>query len=270
MHRFAIHRLAIVLLAFVVAVPAGAHEFWISPAAYAVDSAEQIQVTTRIGEKFNAASRPYLPGTFVRFDAVSGAVVLPVEGRIGDDPVQVAPPEGLVVLVYETKDLGLTYSEPGKWAGFVAHKAFPGAMDAHAARGLPEVGFRERYRRFAKSLVAVGHGAGADRALGLRTEIVALGNPYTDGADTLAVRVLFEGAPRVDAQVEMFDRAPDGAVTITLYHTDAAGRAVMPITPGHEYLLDAVHLGALDNDDPAAGPVWETLWASLTFAVPDR
>lgn len=262
--------IAAILITFGQVFPAAAHEFWISPAAYQVARGEAITVTTRIGEKFKAASRSFLPGTFVRYDAVRGQTVVPVTGRIGDDPVYVTPPEGLVILVHETKDLGLTYSDPERWPRFVAHKAFPGAMESHAKRGLEMTGFRERYRRFAKSLVAVGTGQGADRALGLRTEIVALGNPYTDQAETLAVRVLFEDAPREGAQVELFDRAPDGLVTITLYTTDAAGVAAFPITPGHEYLVDAVTLLPLPNDDPTAGPVWESLWASLTFAVPTQ
>ena len=42
------------------------------------------------------------------------------------------------------------------------------------------------------------------------------------------------------------------------------------MTPGHTYLLDAVILrpvneGAAFDEDL---PVWESLWAALTFAVP--
>lgn len=155
--------LLIILCTLGLAGSAAGHEFWVSPARYIVPTGAPVEVTTRIGEKFKAPSRPFLPGSFVRFDAVSGDMVVPVTGRIGDDPVSVELPDGLAVLVLETKDLGLRYTDPAKWPQFVEHKAFPGAMAAHTARGLGLTGFHERYRRFAKSLVAGGrwHGVGS-------------------------------------------------------------------------------------------------------------
>jgi hypothetical protein len=120
-----------------------------------------------------------------------------------------------------------------------------------------------------KSLIAVGSGEGSDSEAGLKTEFVALTNPYTEDFDNrMKVRLLYEGAPRADAQVEVFERAPDGSVDITLHRTDEAGEAVIPVQDGHEYLFDAVVLRPYERtgeDDP----VWQTLWAALTFAVPD-
>lgn len=263
-------RISFVILVFLVlALPSRAHEFWISPGTYQVAPEAPVTVTTRIGENFKAASRPFLPGTFERYEAVSADQVLPVTGRIGDDPVAVPLPEGLGILVHESKDFRLTYKDPEKWPKFVAHKDLKGALAAHQARGFGPVGFSERYRRFAKSLVAVGHGRGADRAIGLRTEIVALANPYTETITEFPVQVLLEGQPRRRAQVELFARDPEGQVDITLHRTNDAGIALLPVRPGHVYLADAVVLRALDNEDPEAGPVWESLWASLTFAVPE-
>ena len=104
---------------------------------------------------------------------------------------------------------------------------------------------------------------------GLETEIVALNNPYTDPAsEGMRVKVLYQGSVRADAQVEVFEKASDGTVDVALYRTDAEGLAVLPLKPGHEYLVDAVVLRDTGNNDPAAGAVWHSLWASLTFAVP--
>ena len=66
------------------------------------------------------------------------------------------------------------------------------------------------------------------------TEIVAEANPYTDDLTAgLPVRVLYQGTPRADAQGEIFDKSPGGDVEITLTRTDADGRALIPVTPGH-------------------------------------
>ena len=130
---------------------------------------------------------------------------------MGDNPALVmeAGADGLAVVVHETTDSRLTYTDFAVFQRFVAHKDFATALADHAARGLPETGFKETYRRHAKSLIAVGSGAGADRAMGLAIEIVALANPYTDDLTAgLPVLVLLDGAPRGDAQVELFrDRA---------------------------------------------------------------
>lgn len=120
-------------------------------------------------------------------------------------------------------------------------------------------------------MLAVGAGVGVDRALGLQTEFVAFSNPYDPGfAGLFRVKLLYKGRPRTDAQIEVFEKAPDGTVVITITRTDAAGHADIMVKPGREYLLDAVVLRpAISVGTPAkGGPVWETLWAAMTFAVP--
>lgn len=238
---------------------------------YIVEPGENVIADLRVGQGFEGSSFSYIPANFVRFELISGKDVRAVEGRIGDRPaLDVAGlPAGLWVVVHETSDSRLTYQEWGKFTGFVDHKDLTGTLKNHIARGLPQSGFREQYRRFAKSLIAVGDGIGSDREVGLRTEIVAGVNPYTDNLiNGLPVLVLYEGAPRSDVQVEIFDRDSAGEVTISTTRTDAAGRAVIPVEPGHEYNIDAVVMLPLEVGDPATEPVWESLWAGLTFAVP--
>lgn len=251
----------------------GAHEFWLSPVSYQVAPGAPVQVNLRVGENFKGAAYMYNEHRFERFDTVVGETVTSVEGMLGNVPAldQTAPTDdGLVIVVHETDDSRLTYREWAKFVKFVKHKDFRGVLEAHVDRGIRQEQFKESYRRLAKSLIAVGSGAGADRAVGLTLEIVALENPYTDDlSEGLALHVLRDGAPRGDAQLELFEKAPDGNVTVTLYRTDAEGNVTIPVQPGHEYLADAVMLDDTGNDDPEAGPVWHSLWASLTFAVPE-
>ncbi|WP_298437280.1 DUF4198 domain-containing protein [uncultured Jannaschia sp.] len=255
---------------FILCTPLQAHEFWIEPLEFAVAPGDPVTARFHNGQEFAGSTLSFIPNRSARFDMISGEDVSPVPARIGDNPaVQLdTAPEGLLILVHETADMSLVYSEWEKFVAFAEHKAFTPLLAEHDARGLPRKGFREAYRRFAKSLVAVGDGAGSDRAVGLRTEIVAGMNPYTDDlSGGLPVQVLFEGAPRPGAQVEMFERAPDGGVAITLHTADAEGRAVLPMKAGHDYLLDSVAVLPLEPE-AETDPVWLTLWAALTFAVP--
>lgn len=247
-----------------------AHEFWISPERYQIAPGDAILAELRVGENLSGAGYPFIPSRAEQHFIMQNGERIDPNSGLGDRPAvntELAS-SGLAIVVHETSDNTLTYREWEKFVTFVEHKDFAWAIAAHRARGLPDTGFRESYRRYGKSLVAVGDGAGKDTEIGLTTEIVALQNPYTAPlAEGLPVQVLAFGAPRKDAQVELFARAPDGEVTITLHRTDEEGKVVLPMRPDTEYLVDAVLLEerrATDDSDP----VWHSLWASLSFRTP--
>lgn len=261
---------AVTFAAFLVNGKAQAHEFWIDPPMFRVEVGEELVANLRVGEAFSGSPMSFLPRNFVRFDVVSGEQVIPAEGRLGDIPALAMSdvPDGLAIVVHETTANVLTWSEWARFVRFAEHKDLGDVAAMHAERGIGQEDVREDYYRFAKSLVAVGDGAGADRVVGLRTEIVALANPYTDDVTGgVPVQVWLDGALVPDRQVELFDRAPDGSVTVTFHRTDAEGVALLPVAPGHVYMADSVTLEARepDADSDAA---WVTLWANLTFAVP--
>lgn len=259
-------------LALLPAIPGAAHEFWIDPLAFTIGADQPLEARLRVGQNFEGVSLSYLPRNFTRFEVAFGDDVTEVEGRLGQNPAleMDAHGEGLAVVLYETTDNTLTYDEWDRFLRFAEHKDFPDIEARHLARGLPMTGFTESYSRHVKSLVAVGDGAGSDREFGLRTEFVALANPYTDDlSGGLPVQLLLEGEPRSNVQVELWDRDPEGAVTVTLHRTDADGRVTLPVEPGHVYMADSVTLLEVEPTADSAA-VWHTLWASLTFQVPAR
>ena len=254
------------------AFPTSAHELWIEPLEWQVSADGTVQAEIVNGEGFEGVKLPYLSQRIARFEIVAGDTRAEVEGRMGDRPALNRPAlaEGLNILVYEAVPMTLNYESFDKFQRFVDHKALGDVLPRHMARGLPLMNFEEVYSRHAKSLIAAGTGEGADREIGLETEIVALANPYTDDLSAgLPVLLLYQGAPRAGEQVEIFEKAPGGEVAITTVLTDGEGVAVIPVRPGHAYQLDAVVLrepsAAMAE---ASGAVWETLWANLTFAVP--
>ncbi|MEO8531030.1 MAG: DUF4198 domain-containing protein, partial [Deltaproteobacteria bacterium] len=148
-----------------------AHEFWISPVAYTVAEHEPIIADLRVGQKFDAPAFAYIDFNIKRFDLIQNGITTKVTGRMGDIPAlqMAAPGDGLVTIVHETSDNLLTWSDFEKFESFVKHKDLKGTMEAHTALGLPPTGFKETYRRFVKSLVKVGTGAGQDVETGMRT-----------------------------------------------------------------------------------------------------
>jgi cobalt/nickel transport protein len=255
--------------------PAVAHEFWIEPPEFQVETDAPFVADLRNGELFKGSAQAFFDNRNTRIEAIIGAQSTPITGRMGDRPaIQLPAPQtdGLMVLAHEAAPSTITYKEWAKFMKFVDHKDFKQAEAIHTQRGWDKEGFKEVYTRHSKSLVAVGSGEGSDRALGLVTEFVALDNPYAAGFDgTLDVALLYNGAPRRDAQIEVYARDAEDVVIVHILRTDDQGHAAIPVEAGLEYLLDAVVLRpAADATTVADGPVWETLWASMTFAVPAR
>lgn len=257
-----------------IAVSAKSHEFWIDPTDFFVTPGQQIVADLRVGQDYKGGSQPFLPPQFHRFETAYKGKVEPVPGRMGDRPALTmdAPGDGLVTVIHETGDFLLTWDEWERFVGFVEHKDAEWALAEHERRGLDQKNFREVYSRYAKSLIAVGSGAGEDITAGMEIEIVALENPYTGNiSDGVDVRVLYQGKPRTDAQVEIFEKAPDGAVTVFKIRTDGDGKATIPVKAGHRYMVDSVVIRQPSAEKTAEhGAVWESVWANLTFEAPSN
>ena len=249
-----------------------AHEFWIEPIAYQVDSENKIIGELTNGQEFVGSQLAYLPQRFDRFTVAVGMRQSDVINRLGARPALNIDPlsEGLHVISYQSTLSTLTYSEWSKFLKFSEHKGFNNIEATHQARGLPRDGFDEGYRRFSKALVGVGNSIGSDFRTNLDTEFVALDNPYTDDlGNGMRVQLFYLNYVRGDAQVELFEKAPDGTVDITIHRTNEEGIVTLPVKSGYSYLVDAVVLREPSFELAVKAEIeWETLWAALTFGVP--
>lgn len=253
--------------------PLSAHEFWIEPDLYQVAAGDTIVANLRNGEEFDGYGQPYVESTTNRFDMLLDGVATPIEARVGDNPaINLATEEsGLAILVHEKKATTLRYARWEKFQKFADHKAFDNIKQRHQSRGLPETDFKEAYSRYSKSLLAIGNGVGGDQQVNLEVELVALSNPYTDDvANGLNVAAFYQGKPVPDVQIELFEKDQAGKVTITLLKTDNKGQVLLSVKPQRSYLADMVILREPSPEvAKQLGVVWETLWASLTFSIPE-
>ena len=227
----------------------------------------------RNGELFKGSNLAYFPDSTSRFDITFDGTTTALEPRMGDRPaLQMTAPatDGLLIVAHEAVASTLTYTKWEKFLKFVEHKDFTSAVADHETAGHSKERFIERYTRHSKALIAVGTGVGADRDLGLATELTALKNPYAPDFDgQMQLALSYQGTPRADAQVEIYERNAEDVVTVTIIRTDATGKATFATKPGHDYMADAVVLRpAPDAGETEKSPVWETVWASLTFHVP--
>lgn len=262
----------ILTLGFLLA-PLGAiaHEFWIQPHEYRLQSGVALEADVRVGMDFLGNTMPFLPSTQTEFNITDATETRPIEGRLGDSPaVNLTPSaEGLQILNLFTTSSMLTWDDFQEFDDFVNLHGMEWVLARHSERGLPETGFKEAYTRFVKSLVAVGDGAGQDHYLGMFFELVAGKNPYTDDMSAgMPITVLYRGTPLPEMQVDLFYRDQAGGLTRLSVDTNSQGTAIIPNLGAGEYMVNSVHMIIpFPEDIERTGVVWHSLWGSITYAL---
>jgi uncharacterized GH25 family protein len=259
------------LILFLAVIPtlSTAHEFWIEPQKPIAGMSEKISAHVRVGQDFDGEAQYFIP------DNIDIATITDSNGStdlvriIGDFPIFEfqARNTGLQILAYTTTPGELTYKEPGKFRTFLISKGLQRVIAEHEERGLPDIGFKEFFVRYAKALLVRGENHGKDKNLGLKFELVALDNPYKiklkDGTGTVRVQLFWNGKPLGDAQISIFEKSADSVIK---NHVKTAGNGLVSIhvKSGKTYLLNAVEITA---EKPLTGAVWKSHWASLTFTI---
>ncbi len=262
----------ILTLAFLAtAYGAQAHEFWIQPHKYRLDTESPLVADVRVGMDFGGNPLAFIPNTVNALNITDNDGTHEIEGRIGDIPsinIQTST-DGLQILNLFSTSSRLTWDEFQKFDDFVNLHGMAWVLPRHAERGLPETGFKEAYTRFVKSLVAVGDGAGQDHFTGMFFELVAGKNPYIDDiSGGMPVTVLFKGQPLPNKQVDVFFRNTAGELTRLSVQSDNSGLAITPNLGDGEYMINVVHMIEPSSEDQErTGVSWHSLWGSLTFAI---
>lgn len=257
--------LTTIIALFLLSIPSSlsAHEFWLDLQQGQIDPGEKIVGGLRVGEMLNGDPYPYLSHRFRSFTIHNGDRATPVRGNEGDFPAlsQVAAEAGLHVISQLSVAFSLTYDDIESFAAYLDYEGSPEILDLHRERGLPESGFAERYIRCVKALVQVGPVSEehSDVIVGLPLELVARTNPYAADSDSLRVQLLWQGKPLAGRQINVFHDASE--VSLSHVVTDRNGIAELPLSSRGHYLLNAVHIEAVDNP-----PVyWQSHWATLSF-----
>ena len=222
-----------------------AHEVWIEPNTTHLPEGEQLLADLRIGDMFKGDHLIYIPQQTERLFVLTGAGSFDLEPRIGSRPVVTVPPERLAglsgeVVVYQSANSYIHYGSKGKFFRFAEKKGVPDVRQTHEDRQLPQSGFVERYKRFAKASISIGpdrHAASQqvnDRAVGMELEFVSLAKTnLPDGRTAFEVQLLYQGNVLPAALVTLVSRDPEGPVTTLQHTTDRQGAVRLMAHPGH-------------------------------------
>ena len=243
---------------------------WLEANSFQIDTNDVLEVNIKIGEKLQGSNLPYIPKSIEEFYWSQNGVKNNVKSRLGDIPAftKTFSENGLTSVVYISKPSIITYETFQKFEKFATHKDLGPVKKLHLNYGFPEKYFKETYSRFAKVIVGIGSSSGKDSNFGLLTEFILLNNPYTDKIQNFVkLKLNYQGNPRSNAQVEVFERSLDNTVSIFTTKTSKDGIVKIPVKKGYDYLFDAVKLRKA-NPSSKQKAVWETLWAALMISIP--
>lgn len=251
---------AVLTVMALAATAASAHDFWIRPASFRPAPGDHVTASLRVGEPFRGTDVERRASHLERFTLFStGRTAL--AGREGATPAGLfrATGRGLQVIAYESRPVPHEMP-PRRFAAYLSHAGLVAVAGGRSAGNV----VRERFKRCAKSLIAVGDAKGADRAVGLPLELVAETNPYTvTVGDELVVVLLHHGRPLEGALVAATSAEDPGDVLRR--RTDGSGRVAVGVRHAGVWLITAVHIG----ESPSPRFDWDSLWASLTFEIPE-
>lgn len=240
------------------------------PQDFTPEAGAVLAIDIKVGQDFKGNTYGYSPRQFNTFEIWGDDARADVTGTIGDYPAvnQPAVADGLNIVTHFSTPSLVRWDEWAKFENFINMHGLEWVAEAHHARGLPDVDFSEAFTRFAKTLVAVGDGAGQDRHTGMYYELVAQANPYTDDVSAgLQVQLVYMGEPAVGIQIDIFYMPENGALERSHVLTNADGRATIPPTGAGHVMLNAVMMIEPFAEDADAGYVWHSLWANLTYAA---
>lgn len=222
-----------------------------------------MELRLHVGQDFGGEVIPRIDPWIARFDYRDDTGLGVVPGRLGDDPAgRLEKISAATSVIYQGQrkvaNLGAE-----KFNAYLEEEGLDRVLKERRERGELDLGVREWYSRYAKTLIQPrgSDGSAWGFRFGMPLELVPLRNPAAPGDDALPVRLVYQGQPLVDVLVLAYSRQnPERKLGV---RTDGQGIAKLPLVDAGLWLIKAVHM--IRAPEGATDHQWESFWASLTF-----
>lgn len=258
-------RTTLFLLALFAASPSFAHDFWIEPSTFRPARGENVTATLVVGQNFTGDAVPRSSQLIESFTIRDSSGERSISGFENQNPAGYLRAEnvGIAIIGYRSKPSPLELPA-AKFEEFLKMEGLEKISSLRAAHGESQKADRERFFRYAKSVIQAGSASATvpaksySQRFGYRYELIPETNPMT--SSPLRLRALFEGKPLPGALVSAIFR--DDPSIHTSARTDAQGRVALSLPRNGVWLVKSVQMVAAPAGTNAD---WESLWASLTF-----
>jgi uncharacterized GH25 family protein len=244
-----------------------AHEFWVEPATFTLESGGRLGIRLCVGDGFEGWSLARNAQRIEKFVAAGPAGEQPIVGLDGSEPAGIArltTPGGYVIAYRSNR--AFTEMPRLKFDEYLKDKGLDRIVGLRAKQGANrQQVVHEAYSRNSKALIRVGNASAiVDRRMGLRLELIAVPDrSQAEGGELHSYQLLFEGRPLAGALVAA--TRPGTSDEDLKARTDAEGRARFRLPMPGMWRIAVVHMIRAPADVAAD---WESLWASLTFEIP--
>lgn len=261
----ALTRIILTAAALLAAAGAQAHDFWIEPSTFHPLPGTTVAIGLRVGQNFIGDEVPYFSRSIEKFSIWQGSGEQPIDGADGITPAGVLRADTGTTAVIAYASTGSDIELPAdKFEEYLRLYGLDAIIAARTERGERAKPGRERFFRYAKALLT-----GKDtsprvtQAEGLAYEIVPDSDP-TRAFAPFRGHLLYEGAPLAGALVVAILHS-DPKVQLSA-RTDAHGAFMFKLPRGGIWLIKSVHMVRASY---FSGEDWDSLWASLTFDMPE-
>jgi uncharacterized GH25 family protein len=252
------------------AVPLLAHDLYLMPERFAVEKGSQLTVAVHNGDAFPESEASPALERVRDFTVVSAAGSTEVQNvRVADKAaqgeVQVEGKGGLILTVRTVPNLLTLPAE--EFDDYLKEEGLDAVIEWRAQHGESKAPSRERYSKYAKSLISSGgENKFHSHPVGMAIEIVPERSPVgLKAGDSLPVRVLFRGQPASGLQIEStWAGAAGPAKKAIVGRTDKDGRIVVPLASTGKWRIHTIRMERCTEPSVAD---WESYWASLTFEL---
>ena len=241
-----------------------AHDFWIDPDRFDLQAGDSVALTLRQGVGMKGNSLPYLTPLIADFSTTNLLGRTVIQSVMGNDPAAVLVIESGTTLVGYQSNRDYVEIEPQKFRQYLDDEGLDYIAEERRTRGEQNDPAREYFIRCAKLLLEAAPAKGDElfsRRLGYTLELLPETDPSVLSAgEGLSVQLLYLGQPISGVLVRaVSEDEPDEPVD---HRSDADGRATLVLNRPGTWLIKAVHMIRLENDNKAD---WESYWASLLF-----
>ncbi len=257
------------LLILVTLSSAAAHDLYLLPERFHVKNGEVLTIAMHNGDAFpeSEANAPIQRLRQVSLRSASATAEVNTLHDVGKETFGTVTVPGSGDLWLTVRSIPNFISmKPGEFISYLKEEGLNHVLEARVKSGDSGNPSRERYSKFAKSLLVAGELNDEYRKpVGFLIEIVPEKDPYRlHVGDSLPVQIFFRGQPAAGMQLEAAWSGPAGNKVQIIGVTDAKGHIDVPLKAAGKWRLHSLKMERCA--EPAVAD-WESYWASLTFEL---
>jgi uncharacterized GH25 family protein len=243
-----------------------AHEFWLEPLKFWLNTNEKTTLNLMVGENYQGEKADGTKFKIVKLKHFAKDVAEDFQQNQSKTDlalVNVAfATEGNHLLAFNNTNKFIEL-EAAKFNDYLKEDGMENVLEIRKKENNLGKKGREFYQRCVKTLFQVGKKQDGTYAqnTGMRLELIPSQNPYSATVKQISFKILFDNQPLEKALVVVWQKI-NGKTTVKKLRSDAAGMVQFPLIHKGRLMVSTVRMVPHTNPTEAD---WQSYWGSYTF-----